>query len=339
MSVAAQAAAADGGEGTALDRLAALLADDLSAVNQTIVNRMDSPVELIPRLAGYIVASGGKRLRPLLTLAAARMCGHADTRHVGLATAVEFIHTATLLHDDVVDESDLRRGQASANEVFGNQASVLVGDFLFARAFQLMVEDGSIDVLRTLSNASAVIAEGEVLQLAASNDIATTEATYLQVVRAKTAELFAAACAVGGLVAGRRPDDVAALTDFGANLGMAFQLVDDVLDYSARQARLGKTVGDDFREGKITLPVVFAIARSDGPEHAFWRRTLEDQALADGDLERAIGILEQRNCLADSIVRARLYGEAARQALAPFPDNAHKVALLDVVSFCIERDY
>ena len=339
MTVAAQAAAVDGGEGTALDRLSALLADDLLAVNRSIIDRMDSPVALIPRLASYIVASGGKRLRPLLTLATARMCGYDGDRHVGLATAVEFIHTATLLHDDVVDESDLRRGQASANEVFGNQASVLVGDFLFARSFQLMVEDGSIDVLRTLSNASAVIAEGEVLQLAASHNIATTEATYLQVVRAKTAELFAAACAVGGLVAGRRPADVAALTAFGANLGMAFQLVDDVLDYSARQARLGKTVGDDFREGKITLPVVFAIERGDGPEHAFWRRTLEDQALADGDLDRAIAILERRDCLADSIARARTYGDAARDALADFADNAQKSALLDVVSFCIERDY
>jgi octaprenyl-diphosphate synthase len=339
VSVAAPAAAADDGEGTALDRLTALLADDLAAVNQTIVDRMDSPVELIPRLAGYIVASGGKRLRPLLTLAAARMCGHEGRRHVGLATAVEFIHTATLLHDDVVDESDLRRGQASANEVFGNQPSVLVGDFLFARAFQLMVEDGSIDVLRTLSDASATIAEGEVLQLSASHDTATTEEVYLRVVRAKTAELFAAACAVGGLVAGRTPAEVEALTDFGANLGMAFQLVDDVLDYSALQARLGKTVGDDFNEGKITLPVVLAIARGDGPERAFWRRTLEEGGPGDGDLTRAIAILESRDCLADSIGRARVYGDAARRALSGFPDHPIKTTLLDVVTFCIERDY
>jgi octaprenyl-diphosphate synthase len=339
VSVAAPAAAADGGEGDALDRLTTLLAEDLAAVNQTIVTRMDSPVELIPQLAGYIVASGGKRLRPLLTLAAARMCGHTGQRHVGLATAVEFIHTATLLHDDVVDESDLRRGQASANEVFGNQPSVLVGDFLFARAFQLMVEDGSLGVLRTLSDASAVIAEGEVLQLSASNNTATTEDIYLRVVRAKTAELFAAACAVGGLVAERPAEEVAALTDFGANLGMAFQLVDDVLDYSALQARLGKTVGDDFNEGKITLPVVLALARGDGEERAFWRRTLEDEALAEGDLERAIAILERHNCLADSIARARVYGDAARRALAGFPEHPIKAILLDVVSFCIERDY
>lgn len=340
MNVAASAMATKhGGDQSALERLAALLSDDIGAVNRTIIERMDSPVELIPRLAGYIVASGGKRLRPLLTLACARMCGHTGTRHIGLATSVEFIHTATLLHDDVVDDSDLRRGQASANELFGNKPSVLVGDFLFARAFQLMVEDGSLDVLRTLSEASAVIAEGEVLQLAASNDTATDEHTYLRVVRAKTAELFAAACEVGGIVAGRTAADRRALATFGENLGMAFQLVDDVLDYSALQARLGKTVGDDFRDGKITLPVVLAYARGTDKERVFWRRTLEEQDRRDGDLDEAIALMSRHDALVDTVARARTFGLKACAALTPFADGPIRATLLDVVDFCIDRDF
>ena len=323
----------------ALDRLTSLLADDLAQVNQTIVDRMDSPVAVIPQLAGYIVASGGKRLRPLLTLASARLCGHEGARHIGLATAVEFIHTATLLHDDVVDESAMRRGRASANELFGNKSSVLVGDFLFARAFRLMVEDGSLAVLHTLSSASAVIAEGEVLQLSASNDTATTEDTYTQVIAAKTAELFAAACEVGGLVADRDADDVAALRQFGMNLGMAFQLVDDVLDYSALQARLGKSVGDDFRDGKITLPVVIAIQDGSEEERAFWRRTLEDQAIGEGDLDHAIDLLKRHRALDRAVDQARIFADAAMRCLDRFADSPIKAALLAVVSFCVERDY
>jgi octaprenyl-diphosphate synthase len=324
---------------TALDHLTVLLADDLEAVNQTIVARMDSTVETISQLAGYIVASGGKRLRPLLTLACARMCGHAGTRHIGLAAAVEFIHTATLLHDDVVDDSNLRRGQASANEVFGNKPSVLVGDFLFARAFQLMVEDGSLDVLHVLSRASAVIAEGEVLQLTISNDISTTESTYYEVIRSKTAELFSAACQIGALVAGRDQADQQKLADFGINLGVAFQLIDDVLDYSALQARLGKTVGDDFREGKITLPVVLAFARADAEERAFWQRVLEDQDLRDNDLSHAIILLNRHGALAETVDRAHRFGREAARALTPFPESILKSTLLDVVEFCISRDY
>ncbi|NBC32133.1 MAG: polyprenyl synthetase family protein [Alphaproteobacteria bacterium] len=323
----------------ALDRLTALLADDLQSVNRTIVARMESPVALIPQLAGYIVASGGKRVRPLLTLAAARLCGHKGTRHIGLAAAVEFIHTATLLHDDVVDESDLRRGQASANELFGNQPSVLVGDFLFARAFQLMVEDGSLAVLKTLSDASAVIAEGEVLQLSASNDIGTSEDTYLRVVRAKTAELFAAACAVGGLVADAPEDQTAALFDYGAQFGMAFQLVDDVLDYSARQARLGKTIGDDFREGKITAPVLIAVARGTAEERRFWYRTLQEQRQEDGDLDQAIELIRRHGAREEIVARARDYGNAALAALERLPGHPLRSALHDVVAFCIDRDF
>ncbi len=316
-----------------------LVATDLEEVNRIIFERMESPVELIPQLAGYIIASGGKRLRPLLTLATAKLCGYTGRKHLGLAGAVEFIHTATLLHDDVVDESDLRRGQASANEVFGNEASVLVGDFLFARAFQLMVEAGSLEVLRILSDASALIAEGEVMQLAAAHDVTTTEAIYLRVVRAKTAELFAAACQVGAVVAERDKGEVQAVRDFGMNLGIAFQLVDDVLDYSALQARLGKSIGDDFREGKITLPVVLANAAGSDEERAFWRRTLERQEQTDDDLEQAIRLVRRHGALDQTIARAHGYGALARQSLQRFPDGPIRRALLEVVDFAIGRDY
>ena len=339
MSAAVEAQVAEAHAETALDRLTALLEDDLRAVNRTILARMESPVELIPQLAGYIVASGGKRLRPLLTLACARLCGHDGQRQVGLAAAVEFIHTATLLHDDVVDDSDLRRGQASANDVFGNKPSVLVGDFLFARAFQLMVEDGSIEVLRCLSDASAVIAEGEVLQLSAANNTETTEATYFEVIGAKTAALFAAACRIGALISDRSAADEQALDRFGHNLGMAFQLVDDVLDYSALQARLGKTIGDDFREGKITLPIVLAFARGDETERTFWRRVLEAQDLQDGDLDHAIALLVRRNALADTMARARRFGAEAQAALMRFPDGPLRSLLSEVVDFCVDRDH
>ncbi len=323
----------------ALSNLTGMVADDLVAVNNLIVQRMESGVPLIPQLAGHIVAAGGKRLRPILTLACAKLCGYDGVRHRKLATCVEFIHTATLLHDDVVDASDLRRGGPSANALFGNQASVLVGDFLFSRAFQLMVEDGSLDVLRILSTASAVIAEGEVLQLSTMNDSKTSEQAYLEVVHAKTAELFAAACRIGAVVASRSAVEEEALRTFGLNLGIAFQIIDDVLDYSARQAELGKTVGDDFREGKMTLPVILAINRGQESERAFWRRTLEKLEQRAGDLAQAQDLLVKHNALPDCIARARHYGAIARDALGIFPDQPVKSALLDVIDFTIERSY
>ena len=323
----------------ALDKLTVLVADDLKACNALIIDRMQSPVELIPQLAGYIIAAGGKRLRPVLTLASARLCGYKGNRHQALAACVEFIHTATLLHDDVVDESDLRRGLASANAVFGNKASVLVGDFLFSRSFELMVEDGSLDVLRILSRASAVIAEGEVLQLTTSNDTGTSEQAYLEVIRSKTAELFAAACQIGAVVADRPSAEEDALFAYGLNLGIAFQLVDDVLDYSALQARLGKTVGDDFREGKITLPVILAYRRGSDEERVFWNRTLEQMEQEEGDLDKAIGLMNQHGALRDTVERARHYGAIARDALGIFPDSEEKTALLDVIDFVIDREF
>ena len=326
-------------EAKGFDGLLALVKADLDKVNTTIVEHMHSPISLIPQLAGHIIAAGGKRLRPVLTLAAARLAGHRGARHIKLAACVEFIHTATLQHDDVVDESDLRRGQASANALFGNKPSVLVGDFLFSRSFELMVEDGSLSVLAILSRASSVIAEGEVLQLITANDTETTEQAYLDVICSKTAALFDAACRVGAVVADRPKVEEDALAAYGLNLGIAFQLIDDVLDYSAKQAVLGKTVGDDFREGKITLPIILAFRRGDDEQREFWRRTVERLEQQDGDLDHAIALMERHGALADTVARARHYGEVARDALAIFPDGPVRQAMCDVIDFCIERAY
>ncbi|MSP67144.1 MAG: polyprenyl synthetase family protein [Alphaproteobacteria bacterium] len=322
-----------------IDRLQALVAEDLRAVNRLIVDKMDSPVSLIPQLAGHIIASGGKRVRPILTLLAAKLCGYTGQRHVGLAASVEFIHTATLLHDDVVDESLLRRGNASANALFGNKPSVLVGDFLFSRAFQLMVADGSLKVLGILSEAAAVIAEGEVLQLITANDTTTSEESYLEVITAKTAKLFEAACRLGAIVAERPAVEEEALQAYGRNLGIDFQLVDDALDYSARQAVLGKAVGDDFREGKLTLPVILAYRRGSEEERSYWRRVLEDVDQSDGDLDRAIALLDRHGTVADTVERARHYGILARDALDLFPEGVEKTALAHLVDFCVSRAF
>jgi octaprenyl-diphosphate synthase len=322
-----------------LDALHGLVAGDMARVNEIIIARMQSKVPLIPQLAGHIIAAGGKRLRPMLTLATARLCGYPGDRHLGLAAAVEFIHTATLLHDDVVDESALRRGHDTANAIWGNQASVLVGDFLFTRSFQLMVEDGSLEVLDILSTASALIAEGEVAQLTTSNDTSTTEQAYLDVIRGKTAQLFAAAARVGAIVADRPRAEADALESYGMNLGIAFQLVDDALDYAARQAELGKTVGDDFREGKITLPVILAFMRGSEEERRFWRRTLEDDDQQEGDLAEAVRLMERHGTIADTLARARHYGAIARDALGLFPDHPVKRALAEAIAFAIERGY
>ena len=321
----------------ALQTLAALVADDMARVNEAILARMDSPVSLIPVLAGHLISAGGKRLRPMLTLASARSFAYNGDHHITLAAAVEFIHTATLLHDDVVDESDLRRGNQTANVVWGNQASVLVGDFLFSRSFQLMVEANNISVLKILSNASAVIAEGEVMQLSAANDTKTTEEIYLKVIESKTAALFAAAAEVGAVVAGQGPGPTEAMRAYGENLGVAFQLVDDALDYSGQQASLGKAIGDDFKEGKITLPIVLAVERGTEEDRTFWRRTLEEGKQGSEDLARAIELLEKTGALADTIKRAHLYADKAKDALSELPRNPYTEALSGVLDFCVAR--
>jgi octaprenyl-diphosphate synthase len=325
----------------ALSALVSLVEADLEACNRVIVARMDSPVSLIPQLAAHIVAAGGKRLRPLLTLAAARLCGYPDhaggARHVDLAACVEFIHTATLLHDDVVDESQLRRGLASANAVFGNKASVLVGDFLFARAFQLMVDDGSLKVLAILSKAAATIAEGEVLQLVTQNDLSTSEARYLEVIQGKTAALFAAACQIGAVVANRPETEEAALSAYGMKLGIAFQIVDDALDYVADEATLGKTIGDDFREGKITLPVLIAFLAGDPLEKAFWRRTIEALEQTDSDLDHAMRLIADHGAIQITLDRAQRFVQEAKAALAIFPDSPIRRSLADVADYTVRR--
>ena len=320
-----------------INRLIDLLAPDMAKVNATIIARTGSEVTMIPEVANHLIESGGKRLRPMLTLAMARLAGYGGEGHVKLAAAVEFMHTATLLHDDVVDESEMRRGKLAARLVWGNEASVLVGDFLLGQAFKMMVEVGALRCLEILSNAAAIIAEGEVMQLSAAKNTATTEDDYLSVIRAKTAELFAAACEVGPALGARPKDEQSACRSFGMNLGIAFQLVDDALDYGGKAAKLGKNVGDDFREGKITLPVVLSYRRGTESERAFWRRTLEAGEATDADLEEAIGLMVRHRALEDTIQRARHYGAIAKDALALFPDSPMKAALEESVEFCIAR--
>ena len=320
-----------------ISTLVDLVAADMERVNQMILSRTGTEVTMIPEVANHLISSGGKRLRPMLTLAAAGICGYEGEGHVKLAASVEFMHTATLLHDDVVDESDMRRGKLAARMLWGNEASVLVGDFLLGQAFKMMVEVGSLPCLDVLSTAAAVIAEGEVMQLSAAKDTETTEDAYLAVIRAKTAALFAAASEVGPLLAGRSKAEVAACRSYGMNLGVAFQLIDDVLDYGGTSAKLGKNVGDDFREGKITLPVVLSFRRGSDAEREFWRRTLERNEIAEGDLETAIATMRKHKALEDTIERARHYGAMARDALALFPTSRWKDALVEVVDFCISR--
>ncbi|MCS6987525.1 MAG: polyprenyl synthetase family protein [Sphingomonadaceae bacterium] len=322
-----------------LQPLMALVAPGLLAVNQVILDRMQSEVTLIPELAGHLIAGGGKRLRPMLTLGSAAALGYAGDRHYRLAAAVEFIHTATLLHDDVVDGSDLRRGRATANVIWGNEASVLVGDFLFARAFELMVEDGSLKVLRILSRASAVIAEGEVAQLSAQRRVETSEDRYLAIITAKTAELFAAACQIAAVVAEQPQGIEDALAAYGRNLGIAFQLVDDAIDYVSDSATMGKDAGDDFRDGKVTLPVILAHARGDAEARRFWKRAIEGRANGPDELARAIRYLHETGAVADTLARARLYGSRALDALGLLPPSAARDALAETVAFAIERAY
>ncbi len=322
-----------------IDPLVDLVSGDMGRVNATILARTGSDVAMIPEVAKHLIDSGGKRLRPMLTLALAQLTGYAGDGHIKLAAAVEFMHTATLLHDDVVDQSEMRRGRLAARMVWGNEASVLVGDFLLGQAFKMMVEVGSLKALEILASAAAVIAEGEVMQLAAAKNTATTEDEYLAVIRAKTAELFAAACEVGPTLAGRNKAEQAACRSFGMNLGIAFQLVDDALDYGGAAQKLGKNVGDDFREGKITLPVVLAFRRGGDAERDFWRRTLERGEATDPDLEHAIGLMTKHRALEDTLGRAQHYGAMARDALALFPDSPMKAALTGTVDFCIARTH
>jgi octaprenyl-diphosphate synthase len=321
----------------ALEPLLRLVQADMAEVNAIILAQARSDVELIPELAQHLINSGGKRLRPMLTIAAAHLCGYGGDAHIKLAASVEFMHTATLLHDDVVDESDMRRGKKSARLLWGNQASVLVGDFLLGQAFRMMVDVGSLPALKILSDASSVIAEGEVMQLAASKDMGTTEENYLAVIYSKTAALFAAASEIGAVIAGRNEAEQSALRLYGTNIGLAFQLIDDALDYSGEAAMLGKRVGDDFREGKITLPVVLSYRRGCPEERAFWRRTLQDGDIQESDLAQAISLMSRHHAIEETIDRARAYGREAEAALEIFPACEARSALHGAVTFSVSR--
>lgn len=320
-----------------ITNLVELVSEDMGAVNSLILSKAGSNVEMIPEVARHLISSGGKRLRPMLTLAAAQMYGYQGDGHVVLAASVEFMHTATLLHDDVVDESDIRRGKLAARKVWGNQASVLVGDYLLGQAFKMMVGVGSLEALDILSTASAIIAEGEVMQLGAAQDLSTGEAEYLAVINAKTAALFSAAMEVGPVIADAPDTAKQACREYGLNLGLAFQLIDDALDYGGSSAALGKNVGDDFREGKITMPVIVAYRAGDEAEKAFWRRSMEQGEVAEDDLAHAIALIQKHDAIALTVERAREFGELAKSACERMPDSAQARALSEVVAFCVNR--
>ena len=322
-----------------LDPILSLTASGMNSVNAVILERMQSEIPLIPRLAGHLISGGGKRLRPMLTLAGAELVGYQGARHHKLAAAVEFIHTATLLHDDVVDGSELRRGKAAANIIFGNPATVLVGDFLFSRAFELMTEDGSLRVLKILSNASAVIAEGEVSQLTAQRQIETSEERYLAIIRAKTAALFAAASRISAVVAECSEEEERALDEYGRNLGVAFQLVDDAIDYDSDTARMGKDRGDDFREGKMTLPVILAHARGDAEERRFWKDAILGHRSSEADFERAVTLIQRHGALDDTREKARHFAHRAIDAISIFPDGKARAAMAQAAQFAVARGY
>ena len=321
-----------------LDQLAHLLAEDMVAVNALIRDRMASQhAPRIPEVTAHLVEAGGKRLRPMLTLAAARLCGYDGPYHVHLAATVEFIHTATLLHDDVVDESTRRRGRPTANLLWDNKSSVLVGDYLFARSFQLMIEAGSLRVLDILANASAVIAEGEVLQLTAAQDLGTTEAVYLQVVRGKTAALFSAACEVGGVIAGASDTVTRALFAYGDALGIAFQIADDLLDYGGSSSVIGKNTGDDFRERKLTLPLIKAVALASASERAFWVRVIEKGQQGEGDLAQAMALMQRHGAIEAARADAFAFAARARAALTAVPDHTLRGVLGDLADYVVSR--
>ncbi len=322
-----------------LGPIMALTASGMNAVNAVILDRMQSQIPLIPTLAGHLIAGGGKRMRPMLTLAGAALCEYQGTRHHKLAAAVEFIHTATLLHDDVVDGSELRRGKAAANLIFGNPATVLVGDFLFTRSFELMVEDGSLKVLKILSHASSVISEGEVDQLSAQRQIETSEERYLGIIGAKTAALFAAATRIAAVVAERSEGVERALEDYGRNLGIAFQLVDDAIDYDSDAGEMGKGKGDDFREGKMTLPVILAYARGDETERAFWRDAILGHRNSDEDLARAVSLIGRHDAVSATRERARHFAQRAIDAIAGFPASEARSAMVEAAEFAVARRY
>ncbi len=322
-----------------LEKIRPVFEGDLKKVDKLISDLTFSSIPVIPQISMHVIASGGKRLRPILTLLSSKLCNYNGKNHIMLAACVEFIHTATLLHDDVVDNSELRRGSKTANQLWGNELSILVGDFLLSRAFQLMVDVGSLDVLKILSDTSAIISEGQVMEIANQKNIEMEEETYREIIATKTAQLFAASCNIGAVIAGKDKKTAQALFDYGQHLGMAFQIVDDVLDYSAKQEQLGKTIGEDFREGKITLPVILAYRASDNEEKSFWKRSLAEGIQHRDDLKTALEIMAKYNILDRSMQEAGAYVEKGKDALSIFPDSAEKQALIEIIEFSLNRPY
>ena len=327
----------DNNESQSFESILKWLNDDVEKVNAVILSKMSSKVPLISQLAGYIISSGGKRIRPILTLATAKLCKFSGERHINLAASIEFIHTATLLHDDVVDESNQRRGQKSANIVWDNKSSILVGDFLLSKAFRLMIKDGSHRCLDILSKASVEISQGEVLQLITNNNIQTSESKYLEVISAKTAELFAAACLVSGVISEVGKEKEMSLYEYGKNLGIAFQIIDDTLDYFSNDRSFGKNIGDDFKEGKVSIPIILAFTRSDGNEKKFWLRVINEKKQNKNDLELALEIIKKYNVISDCLKKAKHFSLMAKDSLGPFEYSYEKEKLVNIADFAIDR--
>ena len=323
--------------------LTSLCQKDLELINTLILEKLDSKVPLIHEIASYLILSGGKRLRPLLTSCSYHLLNNNNPKqqnhknHIGLAAAVEFIHAATLLHDDVVDESKQRRGSLSVNEVWGNKTSVLVGDFLFSRSFQLMNKYGNLEILKILSDTSVIISEGEILELTNDKDPTINEDLYFEVIEAKTASLFSAACQIGGISSNGTLKEVESLKSFGTNFGMAFQLIDDAIDYSSTNNSLGKNIGDDFKEGKITLPIILSYIRSNKKEKEFWDKTIVNLNQNKDDLNKAINIMKKYDCIFDTIERARHFANVAIDSLGIFKDSKYKIALINLLKSSLKR--
>ncbi|HWU17133.1 MAG TPA: polyprenyl synthetase family protein [Devosia sp.] len=324
---------------TPIERLVAATEADMAKVNELILSRAESHVEMVPELARYLIESGGKRLRPMLTVAAAALFARGNGSAVNFAAAVEFMHNATLLHDDVVDDSDMRRGKPAARMVWGNKASILVGDFLLGQAFMMMVETGDIASLGVLSAASAVMAEGEVFQLAKTGDLETTADDYAEVIRAKTAVLFEAACKVGAMAGGADTAGAEALGVYGLELGKAFQLVDDALDYGGQSGTLGKNTGDDLREGKMTLPVILALADGSEAERAVISGALGNAEASAEEVAAVVAIMERHKTLERTLEQAQAHARAAQDALRTLPASEMRVLLSDVVEFSVMRAF
>ncbi|MGB4191106.1 MAG: polyprenyl synthetase family protein [Rickettsiales bacterium] len=328
-----------GNQKLSLVKIKKLAQEDLQKMDAIISERLQLKEQLVKDVTYHIINSGGKRLRPVLTILSAKLFGYSQgVRHINLAAAVEFIHTATLLHDDVVDHSKLRRGLPTANKNWDNKSSILVGDFLFSQAFLLMSEDGNLDILKILSKASSIIAEGEVKQLSSIANLDQSVEAYFKIISAKTAELFAASCQVGACIAINNHETQLAMYNFGYNLGIAFQIMDDVLDYTSNESALGKNIGDDFMEGKVTLPIIVAYSRSNQQEKEFWQKAFVHSSTSE-DFSKALEILNKYNIIEECLETAFKYTQAAKKCIETAPDNYIKAALIEILNFSISRDF